>query len=181
MGPRGAGGAQAKRHRHSVDGGVLMTNSQIGEGGALVFGDNDLKNYAGLCTINMVLKNGTAGGVSLAGFTSTGYGYTGANSNSIAMIEFGAAVTYSSLTATIADGTWGRVYTNIPSGDTNWHNVKIDIESASINLSVDGVLEATQGATPYRSGNPRVQPAFNGIKISANATTYMRYCEAYNR
>ena len=157
-----------------------MTNSQSGNGGALVFGDNDMKNYAGLCTINMVLKNTTTDGITYAGFTSTGYGATGANSNSIAVIEMGASTMYN-LVMTASNGDWSRTATTIPTLNKEWHTVKVDIESASTNLTVDGVLEATVGYQPYRSGNPRVQPAFNGRNAGANATTYMKYCEAYNR
>ena len=63
--------------------------------------------------------------------------------------------------------------------DENWHSSKIDVQSSSVVLTIDGSVEVTRTATlPTTS----MQPYYYGIKRSTDSGDYLsiRYCEAYN-
>ena len=63
--------------------------------------------------------------------------------------------------------------------DENWHSTKIDVQSSSVVLTIDGTVEVTRTETlPTTS----MQPIYYGIKRSTDAGDYIsiRYMEAYN-
>ena len=164
----------------SVDGGLLITNTGTGYGGSVTF--NNIRQYGGSgvnCSCIMVLKNTTANGLTYAGFDRNGAPSTsngGMGANSTAVIEMGASV-YFSLVVTNAGSGWNRTATSIPTADTNWHKVKIDVKASDVDLTVDGTLEATRtGVRPSTT----MQPCVTGRNAGANATTHIRYMEAYN-
>jgi|TARA_B110000438_G_scaffold300263_1_gene352253 hypothetical protein len=164
----------------SVDGGLLITNTGTGYGGSVTF--NNKRQYGGSgvnCTCIMVLKNTTANGLTYAGFDRNGAPSTsngGMGANSTAVIEMGAS-TYFNLVVTDAGSGWDRTATSIATADANWHAVKIDVKTSDVDLTVDGTLEATRtGVRPSTT----MQPSITGRNAGANATTYIRYFEAYN-
>ena len=164
----------------SVDGGLLITNTGTGYGGSITF--NNKRQYGGSgvnCTCIMVLKNTTADGLTYAGFDRNGAPSTsngGMGANSTAVIEMGASTKFN-LVVTNAGSGWDRTATSIATADANWHAVKIDVKTSDVDLTVDGTLEATRtGVRPSTT----MQPSITGRNAGANATTYIRYMEAYN-
>ena len=158
----------------SVDGGLLMTNTGAGGGGSICF--NGIKQYANPCSCIMVIKNTTANGLGYAGFSSTGVPSIGLN-NSVAAIEMGGAVYMSLITTDGGDpGGWNRAATSIATANTDWWAAKIDVRPTSVSLSMNGILEAQSGVIPTTT----MQPSVQGRNAGSNATTYIRYFEAWN-
>ena len=158
----------------SVDGGLLMTNTGAGSGGSLVF--NGIKQYGKPCSCVMVIKNTTANGITYAGFDRTGAPDSSGSSNSTAVIEMGAS-TYMNLVVTDNGSYWDRTATSIATANTDWWGVKIDVKASSVELTMNGTLEATRASV---SPSTTMQPCIQGRNAGANCTTYIRYFEAYN-
>ena len=163
----------------SVDGGLLITNTGTGYGGSVTFSNKRQYGGSDNCTCIMVLKNTTANGLTYAGFDRNGAPSTsngGMGANSTAVIEMGASTKFN-LVVTNAGSGWDRTATSIATADANWHAVKIDVKTSDVDLTVDGTLEATRtGVRPSTT----MQPSITGRNAGANATTYIRYFEAYN-
>ena len=162
--------------QNGIDGGLFMTNTGTGYGGSLSF--NNKRQYGKPCSCIIVLKNTTTDGITYAGFDRNGAPSTAGGlggSNSTAVIEMGAS-TYMNLVVTNAGSGWDRTATSIATANTDWHCVKIDVKTSSTNLSIEGVLEATRAFTPSTT----MQPCVNGRNAGSNATTYVRYFEAWN-
>ena len=157
----------------SVNGGLFMTNTGAGSGGSLVF--NGIKQYGKPCSCIMVIKNTTTNGYTYAGFDRTGIPSTGTN-NSTAVIEMGAS-TYMNLVVTDNGSGWDRTASSIATANTDWWCVKIDVKASSVDLTMNGTLEATRASV---SPSTSMQPCIMGRNAGANATTYIRYMEAYN-
>ena len=164
--------------QNSIGGGLLMTNTGAGTGGAMTF--NNKRHYGGSgvnCTCIMVLKStGGNTGLTYAGFDRNGYPSSSANNNSTAVIEMGASTVFN-LVVTNAGSGWARTTTSIPTTDANWHEVKIDVKASDVDLTVDGTLEATRtGVRPTTS----MQPCVAGRNAGSSGLTHIRYMEAYN-
>ena len=169
-----SGTAPTVAMQDSVDGGLLMTNTGAGGGGSICF--NGIKQYTNPCSCIMVIKNTTANGLGYAGFSSTGVPSIGLN-NSVAAIEMGGAVYMSLITTDGGDpGGWNRAATSIATANTDWWAAKIDVRPTSVSLSMNGILEAQSGVIPTTT----MQPSVQGRNAGSNATTYIRYFEAWN-
>ena len=156
----------------SVDGGLLMTNT--GDG-SMTF--NDIKQYGRSCSCVMVIKNTTTSGQTYAGLCSTSKPDTGGGTVSTAVLEMGTGTTYMNLVVTDNGSSWDRTATSVVSANADWHTVKIDVESTSVNITMNGVLDGTRTLSPSTA----MQPCIQGRHVSgANATTYLRYFEAWN-
>ena len=167
--------------QNEVDGGLFMTNTGTGYGGSITF--NNKRQYGGSgvnCTCIMVLKStGGNTGLTYAGFDRNGAPSTsngGMGPNSTAVIEMGAS-TYFNLVVTDNGANWDRTATSIPTADSNWHKVQIDVKTSDVDLTVDGTLEATRtGVRPSTA----MQPSITGRNAGSNAKSHIRYMECYN-
>ena len=157
----------------SVDGGYQFTESGGGANTAIYF--NNKRQYAhnGSVFIYVVKPIVTAGYYVFAGCG------TDANIGSFlnkAFYDNAAVLTYKRLRT--SDGSTVQNTDTDVATNSNWTNVKIETKSASVELTIDGVLKATNSTN---IPTVKLQPVIaHGASAVSGRGVQVRYCEAYN-
>jgi len=160
----------------SVDGGFEIQHSTTNNSwNGIAFNNIRQYNYNGSVIITVGKKNFGAG----AGGTHFGLGGTlDTTQDQTAECTADTAVNanFSLQTDATSSATTTAGSTAI---DESWHSQKVETKASSVEMTLDGTLEAT---STTNLPNSKLQPKLFGIKRSTDAgdITQIRYCEAYN-
>jgi hypothetical protein len=159
----------------NIDGGYKISfSTQNSAWGGITM--NNIRQYAhdGSVAIGVVKKTfGTGSGGGHFGFSGT---IDTSQAQTASFVSDTGQNTNFALRTEAASGTSSESSITI---DENWHSVKINVQSSSAVLTIDGAISVTRSATlPTTS----MQPIYYGIKRSTDAGDYIsiRYLEAYN-
>jgi hypothetical protein len=160
----------------SIDGGlVLTTGSSSWDGGSITFGDKRQYSPTGSVIIQVTkLTDPTTSGIE-AGFSDHQDGANIASAADGASMENSYQNSYIRLgTAQTGYYTWA---TSTIARTSDWITSKVELKTASCELSINGVYATTVTDT-LPTG--KSQPIFIPFTNSGVKTASIRYCEAYN-